>query len=349
MYMNAAPSIKFEIIHATISRDNNLLNISELCKLAGVSHSGYYNWVSSEKKRQELEEQDRADFDLILLAFQYHGYDKGVRGIHMRLLHQKPSVVMNPKKIRRLMAKYNLRCPIRKPNPYRRISKAMQTNNVAPNVLNRQFKSFGPRTVLLTDITYTPRYSHHEGGSLKYTYVSVIMDAFTKQVLACVCSTSFEMDFVLDTVKQLIDDYGDQLRTDTLIHSDQGCHYTSTKFIEILGNYELRRSISRRGNCWDNAPQESLFGHMKDEIHLLNSDAHQQIQRKVLDWIDYYNNERYQWSLAKLSPNEYCEYVKTGLYPLTGELDEGIVRGSAPEPPEFTALVSKEGKEKDNA
>lgn len=349
MYMNAAPSVKYEIIRATISRDNNLLNISELCKLAGVSRSGYYNWVASEKKRKELEEQDRADFELILLAFQYRGYDKGVRGIHMRLLHQKPPVVMNPKKIRRLMAKYNLRCPIRKPNPYRRISKAMQTNNVAPNVLNRQFKAFGPRTVLLTDITYIPRYSHHAGGSLKYTYVSVMMDAFTKQVLACVCSTSLEMDFVLDTVKQLINNYGGELRTDTLIHSDQGCHYTSTKFVEILGNYELRRSMSRRGNCWDNAPQESLFGHMKDEIRLLNSDAHQQIQRKVLDWIDYYNNERYQWSLAKLSPNEYYEYIKTGVYPLSCISDECNVRGSAPDPPEFNALVSGKGNEKDDA
>lgn len=58
MYMNAAPSVKYEIIRATISRDNNLLNISELCKLAGVSRSGYYNWVACEKKRKELEEQD---------------------------------------------------------------------------------------------------------------------------------------------------------------------------------------------------------------------------------------------------------------------------------------------------
>ena len=88
---------------------------------------------------------------------------------------------------------------------------------------------------------------------------------------------------------------------------------------------------------------------MKDEIRLLNSDAHQQIQRKVLDWIDYYNNERYQWSLAKLSPNEYYEYIKTGVYPLSCISDECNVRGSAPDPPEFNALVSGKGNEKDDA
>ena len=74
----------------------------------------------------------------------------------MRLLHLSPPVVMNIKKIRRLMDKYGLKCPIRKPNPYRRMLKAMRTNNFADNILKRRFKDFGPRKVLLTDITYIP-------------------------------------------------------------------------------------------------------------------------------------------------------------------------------------------------
>ena len=234
----------------------------------------------------------------------------------MRLLHLNPPVIMNVKKIRRLMHKYNLRCPIRKPNPYRRIAKAMQTSRVAPNLLNREFDIHGPRKTLLTDITYIPRYSHKKGDILRYTYVSVIMDSFTKEVLSCVCSTSFAVDFVLQTIQQLIDKYGSELKTDTLIHSDQGCHYTSTKFINLLKDSHLRQSMSRRGNCWDNAPQESFFGHMKDELKILPSDAHHQIEQKVLDWIEYYNTERYQWKLAKLSPKEYYKYLNTGEYPL---------------------------------
>ena len=75
--------------------------------------------------------------------------------------------------------------------------------------------------------------------------------------------------------------------------------------------------MSRRGNCWDNAPQESLFGHMKDENHISGTDGNNKIELKVLDWIDYYNNERYQWGLAKLSPTEYYRYVTTGKYPLS--------------------------------
>jgi transposase InsO family protein len=158
-------------------------------------------------------------------------------------------------------------------------------------------------------------------------------------------------DFVLDAVNQLMEQHGSELRTDALIHSDQGCQYTSSKFVTLLNDYNLRQSMSRRGNCWDNAPQESLFGHMKDEIRINGSDGHQQVEQKVLDWIDYYNNERYQWSLAKLSPAEYYRYMTTGEYPLpvdySNELDAD--GGSAPGPPEFSAFISREGKEKDEA
>lgn len=344
MYMNGSPKIRYKIIADVIKQDNNLLNISYLCKLAGVSRSGFYYWQNGIHDRLTTEEQDKQDFDVILTAFQYRGYAKGARGIHMRLLHQNPPVRMNPKKIRRLMKEFHLICPVRKVSPYRMQAKRLQENRIAPNILNRQFKAFGSRTVLLTDITFIPRYSHHEPQT-KYTYVCVIMDAFTKEVLSCVCSISYETDIVLNAVHQLMEKHSTELKTDVLIHSDQGCQYTSSKFVTLLNDCNLRQSMSRRGNCWDNAPQESFFGHMKDEVRINPTDGHNQIERKVLEWINYYNNERYQWNLAKLSPVEYYRYVTTGEYPLSIEANGG----AAPEPPEFNAFVSREGKEKDGA
>lgn len=292
-----------------IQRENNLLTVSMLCEIAQVSRSGYYNWVNSENIRIEKEEKDRKDFEIILQVYRYRGYDKGARGIYMRLIHLNPPIIMNIKKIRRLMKKYNLFCPIRQANPYRRMAKALKTNNVADNILNREFKKHGPRMVLLTDITYIP-YNNTR------CYLSVILDAFTKEVLSYVLSTSLEVDFVLETVNILIENHEISLSTETLIHSDQGCHYTSYSFIQILKDKQLRQSMSRKGNCWDNAPQESFFGHMKDEIDLSKCKTFNDVKVIIDDWIEYYNNERYQWNLAKLSPVEYYKYVKTGEYPL---------------------------------
>lgn len=286
-----------------------MLSVSMLCEIAHVSRSGYYNWIKSEEIRNLKEEQDRKDFEIILEAYNFRGYDKGARGIYMRLLHLDPPIIMNVKKIRRLMKKYNLYCPIRQANPARRMAAALKTSNVADNLLNREFKLHGPRMVLLTDITYL---LYNETRC----YLSTILDAFTKEILAYVLSQSLEVDFVLETVNQLVEKHGISLTTKTLIHSDQGCHYTSCSFIQILKDKKLRQSMSRRGNCWDNAPQESFFGHMKDEIDISNCKTFEEVKRIIDDWIYYYNNERYQWSLAKLSPCEYYHYIKTGIYPI---------------------------------
>ena len=302
-------NLKYQIIYDIISAEDNVLNVKELCEVAGVSRSGYYAWVNAEPNRIKRELQDQKDFNLILEAFQYRGYDKGVRGIHMRLLHT--GVLMNQKKIRRLMRKYNLSCPVRRQNPYRQMIRAMKTNSISDNLVNREFKEHGPRTILLTDITYI-RLNN------EFVYLSVILDAFTKEVLSYVLSESLEIDFVLQTVNLLIQKHGSLLNSSTIIHSDQGSHYTSIKFRQLIDDFGLRQSMSRRGNCWDNAPQESFFGHMKAELkpYISNWTTLTEAKQAIDDWMDYYNNERYQWDLAKLSTVQFYEYYTTGIYPL---------------------------------
>lgn len=308
MGIQAPVKVKYAIIYETIRNDNNALSISYMCEIAGVSRSGFYAWLDAAPARDRRDEQDRKDFDLILEAYRFRGYRKGARSIYMRLLHI--GVIMNVKKIRRLMKKFNLVCPIRKANPYRRMAKALATSNVAPNIVKREFKQ-EPRKVLLTDITYL----FFEGGKC---YLSTILDAFTHEILAYQLSMSLKVDFVLDTVDQLVEQHGCTLDNETIVHSDQGCHYTSYAFIQKLKNAEFVQSMSRRGNCWDNAPQESFFGHMKDDIRdeIAVYSSFDDVKRKINDWMDYYNNDRYQWELLKLSPVEYYTYLKTGVYPL---------------------------------
>lgn len=235
-------SHRFAIIHEILCDSENIIHLEELCTITDVSRSGYYHWLNSETNRQRRELADRQDFELILEAFKYRGYDKGIRGIHMRLLHQNPPILMNTKKIQRLMRKFGLLCPIRKANPYRRMAKALKTSNYAENLVQREFTIHGPRKVLLTDITYLPYKD-------TFAYLSTIIDAFTKQVLSYVLSDSLKLDFVLLTIEQLVQEHGIELSQETIIPSDQGVHYTSYKFMEIVTNAGLRQSMSRRGNC----------------------------------------------------------------------------------------------------
>ncbi|MEE5991280.1 MAG: IS3 family transposase [Lachnospiraceae bacterium] len=326
----------FEIIYNTVQENDNDLSIELLCGIAGVSRSGYYAWVKAIPERARREQEDREDFKLILIAYRKRGYSKGARGIYMCLLHMDPPIIMNLKKIRRLMKKYNLMCPIRKANPYRQMQKAIKTSNYADNLLQREFEKYGPRMVLLTDITYIP----YNGI---FAYLSTILDAYTKQILAYVLSESLEVDFVKETVEILVRDHGVSLHKETIIHSDQGSHYTSVKFIEIVENSDLRRSMSRRGNCWDNAPQESFFGHMKDHLlpRIEGATRYSQIEAAVDDYMDYYNNEYYLWDLAYLSPNEYYEFVTTGIYPLDIP--------NLPKPPVIEKLPEELGRKVSNA
>lgn len=308
MGIQAPAEVKFAIIYEAIRRDDNLLSISHMCRIAGVSRSGFYAWLDAAPAREKRDSRDKEDFDLILEAYRFRGYTKGTRGIHMRLLHQ--GIIMNVKKIRRLMDKYHLTCPIRKANPYRRMAKALATSNIAPNVVQRNFRQ-KPRKVLLTDITYL----FFATGKC---YLSTILDAFTHEVLAYRTSFNLKVDFVLETVDRLMEEHGSILDTETIVHSDQGCHYTSYAFIQRLRDAEFVQSMSRKGNCWDNAPQESFFGHMKDEIRdvIAECQSFESVEERIDDWMDYYNNDRYQWSLLKLSPAEYYRYLNTGIYPL---------------------------------
>lgn len=302
---------KFQLIHELINDPLNTFTVDSLCRSLQVSRSGYYRWCSAQEARDAREERDLEDFKLILEAYKAHGHQKGARSIQMALLHFDPPVQMNLKKIRRLMKKYNLFCPIRKANPYRRMAKALKTSNVAENLVRREFEAYGPRSVLLTDISYVP----YKNGM---AYLSTIIDAYTKQILAHQVSRSLEVDFVLTTVTELLEKHGSTLKTDTILHSDQGCHYTSHRFVDLLRSKSLRQSMSRKGNCWDNAVQESFFGHMKDHIKskVAKMETFEEAKTELDSYIRYYNEDRCQWKLAKLSPNEFYQYITTGVYPL---------------------------------
>lgn len=292
-----------------VRQPNNQLSTRYLCKLCHVSPSGYYNWVKHTKVNQaQREEQDRQDFELILKAYEYRGYPKGYRLIQMLLLHW--GVLMNHKKVLRLMQKYHLKSPHRRPRVQKRIAREIQLERVQPNYVKRQFKAYGPRKVLLTDISYC----YYARGEL--FYLCTIKDAYTNEILAFT-TDKFQMTQLVNAcVQQLIETHGFSLTNQTLVHSDQGSQFLSVSFQQLLKRYEIIQSMSRRGNCWDNAPQESFFGTLKDNVRFNRCDTYEQATAAVSDFIDYYNNVRPQLGLAKLTPSQYYEFYVSGNYPL---------------------------------
>lgn len=142
------------------------------------------------------------------------------------------------------MKKFDIVCPIRKANPYRRMAKATKEHRTLPNLLNHEFKQGVVGKVLLTDITYL---SYGKG---KRAYLSTIKDAETNEILAYEVSDKITLAIALNTVKKLKRN-GRKLAKGAYIHSDQAVHYTSPQFQKLVKKIGLGQSMSRRGNCWD--------------------------------------------------------------------------------------------------
>ncbi len=286
-------------------KEHKLKNmIKYLCKLVGVSRSGYYNYFSL-KSQIARDKQDREDMvlrDIILKAFNFKRRKKGARQIKMTLAGCF-GIVYNLKRIRRIMKKFEIICPIRKANPYRRMMKATKEHTVLPNLLNREFKQNIPGKVLLTDITYLFY------GNGKKAYLSTIKDSSTNEILAYNISDKLTLDIATDTIHKLINNRKVKLAKSAFIHSDQGFHYTSPKFQSLLKSCKLGQSMSRRGNCWDNAPQESFFGHFKDEVSIKSCQTLNELKKEIKNYMIYYNNYRYQWNLKKMTPVQYRNHL----------------------------------------
>ena len=295
-------SDKFELIKSTIKVNNFKSLTRYFCKLLDVSRSGYYNYINSEDIRKQRDIKDLSAKNLILKAFNRRGYKKGSRSIKM-ILENEYNIIFSLKKIQRIMKKYKIICPHRKANPYKKIAKATNEHRRVPNLLERNFKQGIPGLVLLTDITYLP---YGEDGM---AYLSTVLDASTGEILTHHTSNRITLDIAIETIIKLNKQTKVKLNSNAFIHSDQGSHYTSPIFQSLLKKYKLGQSMSRRGNCWDNAPQESFFGHLKDSVKSKNCNSYEELKSEINKYIIYYNNYRYKWNQKKMTPVQYRNHL----------------------------------------
>jgi len=267
-----------------------------LCSIAHVSTSGYYSWLA----RADEPHKDEADYRLIKEVFDTGKQKYGWRRIHMKL--KERNIVMNHKKIRRIMNKYHLFAKIRRRNPYKAIMKKSHEHRTCENRLNRDFDQKTPFTVFGTDITYL-KYNN------RFAYLSAIKDFATGEIVAWHLSQHIDMSLVTQTLEHLKQNTGIPTLTDVLIHSDQGFHYTNPIYINMLKSWSMIQSMSRKGNCIDNAPTESFFGHLKDEVDHKHCKTFQELYSLINSYMIYYNNERHQWHRNKMTPVQYRDHL----------------------------------------
>ena len=275
------------------------MDIKILCEIGQVSRSGYYKWLKSSDKP----DKDTDDYLIIKEVFDKGKKKLGWRSIQMNLFNEK-KITMNHKKIIRIMNKYQLFVKIRRRNPYKDIAKKTQEHRTCDNKLNREFKQTTPLKVFCTDITYLFYNS-------RLAYLSVIKDICSGEIVAWWLSDNLSMGIVINTIDRLKHNNNLPLKSlaNIMIHSDQGFHYTNPEYIKEIKDLNMIQSMSRKGNCIDNSPAESFFGHFKDDVDYKECKTFTELNLLVEEYIDYYNNARYQWDLKKMTPVGYRNHL----------------------------------------
>ena len=203
---------------------------------------------------------------------------------------------LNHKRVERVMGRFVLHARIRRRRYPKNYYLTLKENpaELPDNVLARDFTAEEPMKKLVTDITYLPT---DEG----WVYMAAVMDLWNREIVSYRISRHMSLELVKDVVSKL------GPREGTLIHSDMGWTYTHLSYIRHLKNLGFRQSLSRKGNCWDNACMENFFGLMKSETirqskQLLSVDG---MTKLVDDYIHWYNNQRIQKKLGYLSPVDF--------------------------------------------
>ncbi|WP_339288300.1 IS3 family transposase [Ureibacillus sp. FSL K6-0786] len=272
------------------------LSIILLCHIAGVSRAAYYKWLKrTPSAREQLNESLLEGIKTLHEQVNgIYGYRRMTITINRyRKMANEPLV--NEKRIYRLMKIAKIQAVIRRK---RKRYKKSPVQHVAENRLNREFTAEKPNMKWCTDVTEL------KYGNGKKAYLSAIIDLHDGSIVSHELGHSNNNQLVFKTIRKAIQ----TLKPDEhpLVHSDRGFQYTSKKYKEIIDEAQLTQSMSRVGQCIDNAPIESFWSKFKCEKYHLNTyDSYQALKQSIDEYIYFYNHFRYQKKLNGLSPLEY--------------------------------------------
>ena len=275
--------------YAVIYRHRKAYPILVMCKFFSVSRSGYYSFV----KRMNQPEKDAALAETIQQQQDKCFHTYGYRRMWQWLKNSK-RIYHNPKTILRVMQKYGLLAEIRRRRKWQQMGQQVHKYQ---NLLNRNFHADGPNRKWVTDISYIQT----KQGVL---YLSMIRDLYDSSIVAYKTGTEQTVNLVLDTIRLAMRKEKKRAAAELPLHSDQGLQYTSQAYFDLTKSYGITPSMSRRGNCYDNAMAENFFSILKTEcIYRHKPSSFCQANEMIDRYINFYNHERIQ--------------LKTGVAPLT--------------------------------
>jgi len=264
-----------------------------MCNFFCVSRSGYYGFIH----RMDKPDRNEKLVAEIAVCQEESNRTYGYRRVHL-WLQNKRNLYLNPKTVLHLMNKYNLLSQIRRRKKYKQMSQQLHKYE---NLLNRNFEASAPNQKWVTDISYI----HTSQGVL---YLSMIRDAFDRSIVSYKTGTEQTVNLVLETIRAAMKK--EKVTTELQLHSDQGFQYTSHGYFNLTKEYGITPSMSRRGNCYDNALAENFFSILKAEcISRVRPKTIAEAKDLIDEYIYFYNFERIQLK-TKLTPYEKrCQFA----------------------------------------
>jgi putative transposase len=268
-----------------------------MCLVLDVPRSGYYAWRSRPKSQRDL-----ANEKLLEKIRASHEKSKGIYGVRkIKADLQNRGVVCSHTRVHLLMKKNNITS--RRPRKFKATTNSKHNFPVAPNLLNQNFKATKSNYAWVSDITYIPT---GEG----WLYLAAITDLYHKKVIGWSMGETMTKELVMNALRQASNRV--QPPTGVIHHSDRGSQYASHAYQDLLREYGFQPSMSRKGNCYDNACAESFFSTLKNElIHLNKFKTRREAKQAIFEYIEvFYNRNRLHASLGYRTPHEFEQMAR---------------------------------------
>jgi len=266
--------------------------IGVMCRIVKVSKSGYYKWLNR-KPSKRVREEGRLEVE-IKAAHQRTRETCGPERLQHELKEQ--GVKVGICRIRRIRKKLGIRCKQRR--KFKATTDSRHTLPVAENLLHQQFEGTRPNEVWLSDITYIPT---EEG----WLYLAGHKDIFTGKIVGYAMGNRITKNLVSQSLFRAV--VAKRPGAGLIHHSDRGSQYCAHEYRKLVDQFKMRASMSRKGDCYDNAPMESFWGTLKNElVHHCRYKTREQAIREITEYIEvFYNRQRRQARLGYLSPAVY--------------------------------------------